>query len=348
MKQRRILLLLLLLGALALVGCGPKPEETINGFMDQVKNFNLEGAGQYVAGDKANVEEDIKESFDQEEIPESVENYLKDKAKKIEYKIGEVKEDGDKAVAKVKFKYVDSTELVTKTISQFIQESLTLSLADANTSDEKFEEMLESIFNKNLEQVEDRFVEKDLDVNLVKEKDKWLIEDLDDNILDVVLANFNSIFKDLDKMDMEDHEEAEIGDREVVEFSMDQTMELSTLKVKVNKLEELDKLTNSLGEETLPVEGAKFILLDLDVENKTKESMQLWPLGFDLLDEKERIYESYDNSIGSVENYMDGRTIGAGLKENGIFVYEVPEDAKNFKLMMGHADTNEVYLMNLE
>lgn len=342
MKKRKVLLILLLVLIFTLVGCGERPEAVIDNFMKEVKAFNLEGLGEFVLVSE-DEEGEVEEEID-EDIPETFLNYMKDKAGKIEYEIQDTKVEGDKAVSKVKFKYIDGTELLGNTILQFMGESFGLILADVDISDEKTDEMLETIFAQNVDKVEDRFTERTLDIKLIKEDGKWYLEEIEDELLDVMLANFISV---LDSVDDVEDEDIDLEDADIVNFNMDETMELATIDVKVNSIEEIERIKGNL-KEIEPLEGAKFIILDVDIKNTGKESIDIWGDDFQIIDSEERIYDTYEDTIGSVDNYMEGRTIGAGLSENGVFLYEVPKDADGFRLMLTHADTDEVFLMELK
>lgn len=84
------------------------------------------------------------------------------------------------------------------------------------------------------------------------------------------------------------------------------------------------------------------------MKNITNRPLDLDTYGFTLRDGEHRYYDEYEGTIGAIENYIDMRNIGPSLTENGVLVYEVPEDAKDFSLIMTHGDTNISYEMKLK
>lgn len=350
MKKRSLVIISLVL-ILFLTSCGVKPESSVDKLFIGIKTFDLEKIHSVLINDNVEKSDGMTESFNnffkkEDKSSQKILEYCKDKANKIEYKINKSKIEGDKAIVDVSVKYVDSSGLMARTMSQFMEEAIILAFSGGDMSDEHSQEIFISILESEIERSEDRYIEKDLKVYLIKKDNEWYIEELNDDLLNIMFTNFISV---LNAFDDESSLAEKLEDKELVEISIDNSMELATIDVKVNNVEETDVLVNDLfNEETYPNEGAKFILLDVDVKNITKESFYLNTYGFTLRDSEHRYFETYDGSIGAIENYIEMRTMGPSIIENGIIVYQVPEDSKDYSLIMTHGDTNISYEMKLK
>jgi len=69
---------------------------------------------------------------------------------------------------------------------------------------------------------------------------------------------------------------------------------------------------------------------------------------YKLEDNFDRQYSTYSDSIGSVDNYLNVRTLSPGVKENGNIVYEIPSDSTGYSLLVLKAGTNETYKIVLK
>lgn len=134
-----------------------------------------------------------------------------------------------------------------------------------------------------------------------------------------------------------------------IEKNIGDTIELATLKFKINKAEEKQSLVHSLwGVTATAREDAKFILISMDVTNITKDAFDFNFKDVPLIDQNERKFLSYERSIGSVDNYLQMQRLSPGIKESGFIVYELPKDATSYSLVIGKTGTNEVYKVILK
>lgn len=131
--------------------------------------------------------------------------------------------------------------------------------------------------------------------------------------------------------------------RTVIEKGVGDEVELATIKFKVNKVEEKQVLTKSWGDPTLAKENAKFVVVDMNITNITKTSMTFPDEAFVLIDNQERQYEIYSNTIGSIDNYLNMRTLAPSIMESGVIVFEIPQDATSYSITIAKAETNEAY-----
>ncbi len=339
MFKKRSFLLLIIISALVLISCGTKPEATVKSYVEAMKEFDFEKMAEFVSEDE-DKEKDIKED-DDEEMAESFMEYLEENAKKIEYEILDSKTDKDKATVQVKFKYVDGSPLMAKVMQEYMEEALVYAFSDADLSDERMEEMLVSILNKEIEENEDRFVERKIDIPLKKEDGNWYISEVSPRLQDVALSNYVTLFE-------ETQEEIEGQEGEDIELDIEEEFDLATIRVKVNSLDFTEELPGYFDEKVKAKEGTKFGVLNLDITNITKEDLSLSSDGFILLDDEDREFSVYDNLDMNLDNSLEYKKLAPAIKENGIFVYELPEDSKNFYLIMGHADTGDRYYIDLK
>ncbi|HLD63822.1 MAG TPA: DUF4352 domain-containing protein [Candidatus Peribacteraceae bacterium] len=126
-----------------------------------------------------------------------------------------------------------------------------------------------------------------------------------------------------------------------------QEVALATISFTVNSVKEETSLSGGFGTPTVAGQGAKFVIIDMTVANTTNSSYSFFPEGFILIDDQEREFDAYADTIGNIENYLDVRNLAPSIPETGFIVYEVPENAINYNLVIGKAGTNEIYQIKL-
>jgi len=134
----------------------------------------------------------------------------------------------------------------------------------------------------------------------------------------------------------------------VVNKSIGEDVELATIKFKVNDVKEQQIISSKYGSPEVASENAKFIVIDMDVTNITSEPFNFWSDGFVVGDNLDRVFEPYGNMIGKIDNYLEGRKLSPSIMENGKIVFEIPNDAISYTLVIGKAGTNEAYVVTLE
>ncbi len=133
----------------------------------------------------------------------------------------------------------------------------------------------------------------------------------------------------------------------IIEKQVNEDVELTTLKFKVNSSEEKQILQSKYSSPKVADQGTKFVLVNLTVENTTKEPFSLTP-DFALEDNKGRLYKTYSDTIFAVDNSLDYKELSPGVSKTGVFIYQIPEDSKSYSLKMGKAGTNEIYKVTLK
>ena len=121
---------------------------------------------------------------------------------------------------------------------------------------------------------------------------------------------------------------------------------LATEKFTVNSVREQPSISTSYGATAIAKENTKFIIVDLTVTNLTKSSFFF---SEDMLiDNQGRRFETYRDTIGHINDYLMARSLSPSIPEKGVVVYEVPNDATSYGLLVTHASTNQVYKIVLK
>ncbi len=134
----------------------------------------------------------------------------------------------------------------------------------------------------------------------------------------------------------------------VIEKKVGEEVELATLKFTVNDSEEKQSISSKYGNPKTAKEEAKFVIVDISATNTLKENITFYSDGFILIDNQNRKFESYSNTIGNIDNYLDMRELAPSIKEQGVLVYEIPQDANSYSLIVGKQGTNETYKVVLK
>lgn len=135
----------------------------------------------------------------------------------------------------------------------------------------------------------------------------------------------------------------------VFEKKIGEVIELATLTFMVNSAEEKQTLNARYGSQSVAKVGAKFVVIDMNILNTTKSGFTFFPDdGFLLVDNEDREFKTYSDSIGSIDDYLNVRELTPGIEEQGYLVYEIPEDAQSYSLVTSKKDTNEVYKVRLK
>lgn len=147
----------------------------------------------------------------------------------------------------------------------------------------------------------------------------------------------------------EKSEQEKQDDYVFIEKNIGDTIEFAIIKFKANGVKETQTLTGGSFRPAIAKENAKFVIIDLSITNITDANFTFFPDdGFRLVDNKERQFTTYGDTIGSIENYLNVRELAPSITENGVLVYEIPKDATGYSLVIGKAGTNEIYKVILK
>lgn len=135
----------------------------------------------------------------------------------------------------------------------------------------------------------------------------------------------------------------------IIVKSIGDNLELSTLNFTVNSVSEESAISGDFGSPTVATKNTKFVVVNITLTNTTKEGYLFFPdNGFELIDNQNRKYQTYENSIGSIKNYLNVRDLAPGIAETGVLVYEIPSDADSYYYLVGKAGTNEIFKVQLK
>jgi hypothetical protein len=140
----------------------------------------------------------------------------------------------------------------------------------------------------------------------------------------------------------------EVDEMTFIDKLIGDEISLATIKLKINSFTEKQTLSGGFGSPTVAKQGTKFVVLDIDITNITNEPFNFFTNGIRLIDDKDRLFDPYSNTIGNVKNYLDTRSLAPGIVENGVFVYEIPQDSASYSFLIGKGGTSEVYRIKLK
>jgi hypothetical protein len=134
-----------------------------------------------------------------------------------------------------------------------------------------------------------------------------------------------------------------------VDKTIGEEVVLATIKFKVTNSSEKQTLSGNFGSPAIAKEGAKFVVIDLNITNTTEAPFTFFPDdGFRLIDDKNRQFTTYGDTIGKVNNYLDVRELSLGIAENGVLVYEIPQDSESYSFAVGKGGTSDIYRIKLK
>lgn len=196
--KKLLQLFLTMILCVSMVACSNKmsAEETVTQMLDSYKEQKWEETTKYFSSSKVfdSVTSIVDESVDGYEEKA---NLLMDKLCDIDYKIIDVKEDGDKATVTVEIKATDVGTQFMKGMKDAVSLGMSLSLSSNTNQLDIAKQMMDKMF----EPLKDctKSVEATVKVNLVKSGGKWVISADNTELLNTILGgmlNMTSQFLD--------------------------------------------------------------------------------------------------------------------------------------------------------
>ena len=348
---------LILVMILSLTACSSqqKPETSVSEFIEAAKMFDFEKMASIINPSSSPIKEKISElekGSEENGYEKYFMDYLKLNAKKITYEIKDSTIDGDNATVTVDFKYVDGGPLLKSTIGDVFSQVISMAFAGVEMNDEEMSQLFVSSMEKQKENISETFTERTVNLKCINIDNKWYIDDISDDFIDVIISNFGTVAEELDESfndssngfdedNLTALEQVEEDNMIIIEKNIGDEVVLATLNLKVNSAEEKQSINSSYSSAEAK-EGAKFVVINLELTNTTNKGITFSP-DLLLIDDKGREFDSYSDSIGSIDDYIDYRDLSPSIKETGFLVYEVPIDALNYSIFIGKAGTNELY-----
>ena len=136
--------------------------------------------------------------------------------------------------------------------------------------------------------------------------------------------------------------------KQIISTSLNEDIQLGGLSYTVEGSSEEKIIQSTYGSPVSAKEGAKFVIVDLTVMNEGTTDFTLFPDDFFFLEDSQgRRFQTYDDTIGAINNYLNVRSISPGIKEDGKLVYEVPESATSYKFI-GVPKSGDAYSVTLK
>lgn len=137
-------------------------------------------------------------------------------------------------------------------------------------------------------------------------------------------------------------------EKKIVDKKLGEEIDITKMKIKVNKSEEKNSISGGFDAKSAK-EGTKFVVVDLNITNTTDGKFTFNPNStLQLVDNQNRKYETYEDSIGYIDNYLDMRELSPSITEGGFLVYEIPNDSTSYSLLIDKDGSNERYKVGLK
>lgn len=180
----------------SLVACGtPKPEETVIAFCENLKELNYAEASALFEFGKGGFE-DIEDTDASNAMPEGVEEFFKELAKDIDYKISNVSIEDDIAYVTVTFNYADISPVMSNVLVDFIGQAFALAFSGADES--ATDALFTSLFTEKMTTTTLNTSTADVEFVCVKKEGEWKLQAFDeDNLIkieNVISFDINKAF----------------------------------------------------------------------------------------------------------------------------------------------------------
>ena len=344
MKKFLSLILVLSL-AFSLAGCsGSKPDETVTSFCNALKAYDFDTASSYME-DSDDFISPYDDDLNEEKISsEQLMTYLKENAGKMTYTLGEAQIDDDTATVPVSFTYIDANAVVTAALGEYLTQAFALAISGA--SEEQMAELFGNIFEEKSKSMEPSTTTDNVSFTCVKDDGNWKIEEFSDanaaTLSNILTCNIISAFENFGDAFEEDTPEDAPDNTVWHDVPLGQETELATIKIKITGCEEKQELTSDYIDPDVAQEGTKFIVLNVAVENITKDT-----INFDntlpLTDSEGRSYEAYENAMWYYDETFSFTNLAPNIIKEGVFIYNVPSDSSDYYLSVLKAETDNGY-----
>ncbi|EJO5347241.1 DUF4878 domain-containing protein [Clostridium botulinum] len=193
LKKLMPIIFIAILG-ISLTGCSPKPDETVKGFLQAIKQQDVKKAVTFI---------NVKSGYKELKIDEldglqgkEGEKVLKAFLSKFDYSLGDVEKNGNTATAEVVITTIDLGKISTKIIDEVLPDIMSKAFSQKKIDTKKqqdavIQNMLKSINDPNAPKIK-----TNVSIKLVKDDNGWIIEP-DEELANAVSGNFYSVVKNL-------------------------------------------------------------------------------------------------------------------------------------------------------
>ncbi len=128
--------------------------------------------------------------------------------------------------------------------------------------------------------------------------------------------------------------------------NMGDEVELSTIRIKAISADEKKIINRSYGQPLVAKKLAKFVEVNVELTNTTKATFNFSPSIY-LVDNLDRQFEP-NTDIGSSDGSLNYVDLSPSITQTGNLLYEVPENAIGYGLLIGKAGTDNWYKIVLK
>ena len=356
--MQKIISLLLIAFMMLGVGCSgsaSNPETTVKTFIEAGKAFDFVQMAGMVNPDETAAKAEIgdlmsgdEESPTYDEMQKYFLDYFRNNATKIQYNIVSSAVEEDKAKVTVDFQYVNGAPLLKGTIAEVFSKLFSLAFTGIELSDEEMGQYFVDALKSQQSQISETMKESTVEINLSNIDNTWYVSEPSSDLYNVFTSNFYSVADEINQIfggDASD-EEQDVEEQIVVNKGIGDEVVLATINLKINSVEEKQSITPEYGPVENAKDGAKFVVVNAEIVNTTKQTISMSP-DLLLIDDQDREYEATDAFL-LLNDALDYRDLSPGIKEKGSWLYQIPIDSESYSLAIGKAGTNEIYMIKLK
>lgn len=351
MKSRMIMsgVLVLLICFLSACMFGSGPEKTVSNFCKAMKEFDIEGMKEYTDED-AN---DFNDAMDSENDNVSyLMDYFKENAKKLSYVVNDAQINDKTAVVPVEFTYQNASEVFRATLKKVLSETMASAFSGEEMSDAEMEALFISAFNEGKENNQPASSKTTINFSCEKTENGWIITDVKDEVYNVMTCGFQGVGKEISDAFNGSSDETTTEETTAKEIRFDKgigdLVTLATIKIKFTGYKETDTLRPEYGDPVRAKDGCKFVIVNAEIENITKSTLDFDASSIPIYDDKDREYQFYDDAIWGLDDVLLYESLAPNIVEKGVFVYEVPTDALSYVIVLGKTGTDEFYYFSIK
>lgn len=208
--KKVVLAMVLVAMLISVVGCSKaKPEEAVSTYFDAFQKQDVETMETVVIASSTQEAVENNEAEDDTEYVKYFEDYLKNNAEKMTYKVIDSEVDEDKAIVTVDCRYINGGPLLKATIGEVFQKIIGMAFAGIEMSEEETNQMFLSTMKEQSKTIGETYKEITIKIDCVKQDGKWFIAEVSDEMSDILTSGFTSVGKELDSIGEEENSTSE-------------------------------------------------------------------------------------------------------------------------------------------
>jgi hypothetical protein len=129
-------------------------------------------------------------------------------------------------------------------------------------------------------------------------------------------------------------------------YKLDDTVRYQSVSLRVNSVKSSSSISSAYSSPVFADAGTKFIIVNLTVTNVTTNPF-IYDT-FSLIDQKDRLFNAYGDTIGNIDDYLDGAELSPSVPKTGNEVYQVPQDSITLRLGGKVGNTDKILLVRFQ